>query len=49
MFSIIFNEWEYNRAQWWPGVYNNWCGGGGLKQAMATRIPALNPGLPILQ
>ena len=24
-----FNEWEYNHAQWWPGVTNNWCGGGG--------------------
>jgi len=24
-----FNEWEYNRAQWWTGVTNNWCGGGG--------------------
>ena len=27
--AFNFNEWEYNRAQWWPGVYNNWCGGGG--------------------
>jgi len=24
-----FPEWFYNRAQWWPGVTNNWCGGGG--------------------
>ena len=24
-----FNDWEYNRSQWWPGVNNNWCGGGG--------------------
>ena len=27
--AFNFNEWEYNRAQWWEGVYNNWCGGGG--------------------
>ena len=24
-----FNDWEYNRSQWWEGVSNNWCGGGG--------------------
>jgi hypothetical protein len=24
-----FNDWEYNRSQWWTGVTNNWCGGGG--------------------
>ncbi len=24
-----FNEWDYNRAQWWEGVHNNWAGGGG--------------------
>ncbi len=24
-----FNDWEYNRSQWWEGVCNNWAGGGG--------------------
>ena len=24
-----FNDWEYNRSQWWDGVRNNWAGGGG--------------------
>ena len=24
-----FNDWEYNRSQWWEGVRNNWAGGGG--------------------
>ena len=24
-----FNDWGYNRAQWWDGVRNNWAGGGG--------------------
>jgi hypothetical protein len=24
-----FNDWEYNRSQWWEGVSNNWAGGGG--------------------
>jgi len=24
-----FNDWAYNRAQWWEGVHNNWAGGGG--------------------
>ncbi|MDZ7315731.1 MAG: T9SS type A sorting domain-containing protein [candidate division KSB1 bacterium] len=24
-----FNDWEYNRSQWWEGVNNNWAGGGG--------------------
>ena len=27
--AFNFNEWAYNQAQWWPGVTNNWCGGGG--------------------
>jgi hypothetical protein len=24
-----FNDWGYNRSQWWEGVRNNWAGGGG--------------------
>jgi hypothetical protein len=24
-----FNDWAYNRSQWWEGVRNNWAGGGG--------------------
>ena len=24
-----FNDWGYNGSQWWSGVTNNWCGGGG--------------------
>lgn len=24
-----FDDWNYNGAQWWPGVTNNWAGGGG--------------------
>jgi hypothetical protein len=24
-----FNDWGYNGSQWWEGVTNNWCGGGG--------------------
>lgn len=24
-----FDDWGYNGAQWWPGVSNNWAGGGG--------------------
>ena len=24
-----FNDWGYNQSQWWSGVTNNWCGGGG--------------------
>ena len=24
-----FNDWGYNGSQWWTGVTNNWCGGGG--------------------
>ncbi|MDR1881467.1 MAG: T9SS type A sorting domain-containing protein [Prevotella sp.] len=24
-----FNDWDYNHSQWWEGVSNNWCGGGG--------------------
>jgi hypothetical protein len=24
-----FNDWGYNRSQWWEGVSNNWAGGGG--------------------
>lgn len=24
-----FNDWGYNRSQWWDGVRNNWAGGGG--------------------
>jgi hypothetical protein len=24
-----FDDWGYNNAQWWPGVSNNWAGGGG--------------------
>ena len=24
-----FNDWGYNHSQWWEGVNNNWCGGGG--------------------
>jgi hypothetical protein len=24
-----FNDWVYNRSQWWEGVRNNWAGGGG--------------------
>lgn len=27
--TFNFNDWEYNRSQWWAGVNNNWCGGGG--------------------
>ncbi|MCL1932702.1 MAG: T9SS type A sorting domain-containing protein [Candidatus Azobacteroides sp.] len=27
--AFNFNDWEYNRSQWWEGVNNNWCGGGG--------------------
>lgn len=24
-----FNDWGYNKSQWWEGVRNNWAGGGG--------------------
>ncbi len=24
-----FDDWAYNRSQWWDGVQNNWAGGGG--------------------
>jgi hypothetical protein len=24
-----FDDWNYNRSQWWEGVHNNWAGGGG--------------------
>ncbi len=24
-----FNDWGYNKSQWWEGVHNNWAGGGG--------------------
>jgi hypothetical protein len=24
-----FDDWDYNGAQWWDGVSNNWAGGGG--------------------
>ncbi|MBN1997025.1 T9SS type A sorting domain-containing protein [candidate division KSB1 bacterium] len=27
-----FNDWGYNRSQWWEGVHNNWAGGGGPDQ-----------------
>jgi hypothetical protein len=27
--SHNFNDWGYNRSQWWEGVNNNWAGGGG--------------------
>lgn len=27
--SYNFNDWEYNRSQWWEGTRNNWAGGGG--------------------
>ena len=27
--AFNFNDWGYNRSQWWEGVNNNWCGGGG--------------------
>ncbi|GHT76491.1 endoglucanase [Bacteroidia bacterium] len=27
--SANFNDWGYNQSQWWPGISNNWCGGGG--------------------
>jgi hypothetical protein len=27
--SANFNDWGYNQSQWWSGVSNNWCGGGG--------------------
>jgi hypothetical protein len=27
--SHNFNDWGYNRSQWWSGVGNNWAGGGG--------------------
>jgi len=27
--AFNFDEWAYNQAQWWEGVTNNWCGGGG--------------------
>lgn len=27
--SHNFNDWNYNRSQWWEGVRNNWAGGGG--------------------
>ncbi len=27
--AFNFNDWGYNQSQWWQGVTNNWCGGGG--------------------
>lgn len=27
--TFNFNDWDYNHSQWWEGVANNWCGGGG--------------------
>jgi hypothetical protein len=41
--AFNFNEWEYNRSQWWPGVYNNWCGGGGPEKGDGDPNTYLEP------
>jgi hypothetical protein len=39
-----FNEWEYNQAQWWKGVYWNLCGGGVITDA--SKEDGYTPGDP---
>jgi len=42
--AFNFNEWEYNRAEWWEGVNWNLCGGGVITDA--SKPNGYKPGDP---
>ncbi len=38
-----FDDWGYNRSQWWEGVHNNWAGGGGPEKGDGDPTKYLMP------